>query len=145
MSEPDAAGAERVPRDRAGARLTGRRAAGLKQGRAGSVEEERLARYSVEAMRSAADLLGVSPLTLAERLREGEIARLMRLLNAARADVSSAGLRHRIEDLLSAATDGQMPMFERPETEFDWAMETLRRRRERAPDGGEAATDEPGA
>jgi hypothetical protein len=95
-------------------------------------EDEVLARSSLRALRTAAHALGVDALTLARRLQDGEIARLMQLLNAASPHVASAGLRHRIEDLLSAVTDGRMPMFEEPETELDWAMETLRQRRQQA-------------
>jgi hypothetical protein len=96
--------------------------------------DELLARYSVQALRTAAEALGVDPLTLSKRLQDGEIARLMRLLNAALPHLASAGLRHRTEDLLTAVTGGKMPMFEKPESEFDWAMETLRHRRRNTPD-----------
>ncbi len=105
-------------------------------------EDESLARYSAQAFRTAASVLGVKPLTLAKRLQDGEIARLMQLLNAALPHVSATGLRRRIEDLLSAVTDGQMPMFERPETELDWALETLRHQREKVTQDEEAAQDE---
>ena len=61
--------------------------------------------------------------------------------------VSTPALRHRIEDLLSSVTDGRMPMFAKPETELDWALDTLRRRREKASDaeadaGGDDASDD---
>lgn len=107
-------------------------------------EGELLARSSVQAVRTAAQILGVNPMALAKRLQDGEIARLMQLLNAATPHVSAAGLRHRIEDLLSAVTDGQMPMFEKPETELDWAMETLRqRRRDAQPDEAKSEDEMP--
>lgn len=100
---------------------------------------DELAQYSVQAVRSAADPLQVEVLTLAKRLHDGEIYRLIRLLNAALPHVTAPGLRHRIEDLLSSVTDGRMPMFEKPETDLDWALETLRRRREKSTQGSEAA------
>jgi hypothetical protein len=101
--------------------------------------DELLARYSVQAIRTAAHALGVNPLSLSKRLQDGEIARLMQLLNAALPHLSSTGLRHRTEDLLTAVSDGTMPMFARPESELDWAMETLRQRRRNS-----GADDEPG-
>lgn len=94
--------------------------------------DDALAKYSTEAIRSAAKRLGVEPLMLAKRLHDGEVFRLIRLLNAALPHVATPGLRHRIEDLLSGVTDGRMPMFEKAESELDWALETLRDRRERA-------------
>jgi len=108
-------------------------------------EDESLAKFSAQAIRTAAGVLGVKPLALAKRLQDGEIARLMQLLNAASPQVAAAGLRHRIEDLLSAVTDGQMPMFEKPETELDWAMESFRQRRRSAqPDPGDGELMDPG-
>ncbi len=104
--------------------------------------DDALAQYSIEAIRSAAEPLRVEPLTLAKRLHDGEVFRLIRLLNAALPHVSTPGLRHRIEDLLSSITDGRMPMFEKPETELDWALETLRHRREKATEGKEAPEHE---
>jgi hypothetical protein len=103
--------------------------------------DETLARYSVEAIRAAAEPLKVEPVTLAKRLQSGEIIRLLRLLNAALPHVATPGLRHRIEDLLSSVTDGRMPMFEKPETELDWALERLRSRRQEGADE-EQDTDE---
>lgn len=103
--------------------------------------DDAMAQYSILAIRSAAAHLKADPLTLAKRLNDGEISRLIHLLNAALPHVSTPGLRHRIEDLLSAVTDGQMPMFEEPETELDWAMETLRRRRRTSSVDDEAAED----
>jgi hypothetical protein len=93
--------------------------------------DDSLAQYSIEAIRSSARPLGVDPLTLAKRLHQAEIFRLIHLLNAALPHVSTPGLRHRIEDLLSSVTNGQMPMFERAETELDWALQALRERRTR--------------
>lgn len=104
--------------------------------------DDALAQYSMQAIRSSAGPLKVDPLVLAKRLHDGEIFRLMRLLNAALPHVGAPALRHRIEDLLSSVTDGRMPMFERPETELDWAMESLRERRKRA--DGERAEREDG-
>jgi hypothetical protein len=104
--------------------------------------DELLARYSVQAIRTAAHALGVDPLSLSKRFQDGEIARLMQLLNAALPHVSSTGLRHRTEDLLTAVSDGAMPMFERPETELDWAMETLRQRRRSSPADGDMGQDD---
>jgi hypothetical protein len=103
---------------------------------------------SVQALRSAADDLGVPAEDLATRLQGGEIARLLRLLNAAAPHVEAAGLRHRIENLLSAVTDGRMPMFEKPETDLDFAMDTLRQRRRKreldsADDSASESADEP--
>lgn len=96
--------------------------------------DDALAQYSIHAIRAAAEPMRIEPLSLAKRLHEGEIYRLVRLLNAALPHVSTPALRHRIEDLLSAITDGRMPMFEGPETELDWALESLRERRTRAAD-----------
>jgi hypothetical protein len=97
--------------------------------------DDALAQYSIHAVRSAAERLGVEPLALARRLHGGEIFRLLRLLNAALPHVSTPGLRHRIEDQLSSITDGRMPMFERAETELDWALEAFRARARNAEPG----------
>lgn len=94
--------------------------------------DDALAQYSIEAIRASAEPLGVTPLVLAKRLHNGEVFRLLRLLNAALPEVSSPDLRHRIEDLLSSVTDGRMPMFEEPETSLDRALATLRQRREKS-------------
>jgi hypothetical protein len=90
---------------------------------------DELAQYSKLAIETAARELEVPSLTLARRLNQAEIARLVHLLNAALPHVDQPGLRHRIEDLLMAVTDGRMP-DQRPETELDWALKTARRRRE---------------
>jgi hypothetical protein len=103
--------------------------------------DDTLAQYSIQAIRSAAEPLGVDPLALARRLHGGEVFRLLRLLNAALPQVGSPALRHRIEDLLSAVTDGRMPMFEQPETELDWALATLRQRRTAAGTPDDTAGD----
>ena len=100
--------------------------------------DDTLAQYCKLAISSAADELGVEPLALARRLNQGEIARLVHLLNAALRHVDNAGLRHRVEDLLMAITDGAMPAS-RPETELDWALRVARGRRE----GREVSGDEP--
>lgn len=120
----------------------GRRNAGR---RGGDIREldDRLAGYAAQAIRSAAEPVGADPLDMAKRLQDGEIFRLMRLLNAALPHVSTPGLRHRIEDLLSAVTDGRMPMFEAAETELDWALETLRRRRGKKDEEEEEEEDGP--
>lgn len=100
-----------------------------------------LAQHCKLAITSAAGELGIDPLALAKRLNQGEIARLAHLLNAAHRHVENAGLRHRIEDLLMAVTDGVMPGA-RPETELDWALRVARSRREgREPSGEEPAED----
>lgn len=101
--------------------------------------DDTMAQQSIQAIRSSAELLGVDPLTLAKRLNDGQVARLVRLLNAALPHVSTAGLRHRIEDLLSSVTGGRLPMFEQPESELDWALETLRRRRKQPSADDEAS------
>lgn len=105
--------------------------------------DDSLAQYSIEAVRSAAGPLGVEPLAFARRLHDGEILRLIRLLNAALPHVSSPGLRHRIEDVLSAVTDGRMPMFEEPESDLDRALDVLRRRREKAERSDAGSEDGP--
>ena len=92
--------------------------------------DDSLAQYSIHAIRAAAEALAVDPLVLAKRLHEGEIARLVHLLNAALAHVPTPALRHRIENLLSSVTDGKMPMFVKPESELDWALQVSRQRRE---------------
>lgn len=104
--------------------------------------DDALAQYSIQAIRSSAEPLGIEALMLAKRLHDGEIFRMIHLLNAALPHVHSHGLRHRIEDLLSSVTDGRMPMFERAETELDWALQTLRHRRERRELDGEPAGPE---
>jgi hypothetical protein len=91
--------------------------------------DDTLAQYCKLAIASAGEELGVEPLALARRLNQGEIARLVHLLNAAFRHVENAGLRHRIEDLLMAITDGAMPAA-RPESELDWALRVARGRRE---------------
>jgi hypothetical protein len=101
-----------------------------------------LAQYSIHAIRTSAEALQMEPLTLAKRMHNGEIARLVRLLNAALPHVSGPALRHRIEDLLSAVTDGRMPMFERPETELDWALDTFHDRQARAAEEAPDETDD---
>ena len=91
--------------------------------------DDQFAEYCKLAMGSAARDLGEDPMALAKRLHGAEIARLIRLLNAAWAHVDHAGLRHRIEDLLLAVTDGRMPDHF-PESELDWALNVAGRRRE---------------
>lgn len=91
--------------------------------------DDTLAQHCKLAIASAAEELGIDPLTLARRMNQGEIARLAHLLNAAFRHVENDGLRHRIEDLLMAITDGVMPQAP-PETELDWALRVARRRRE---------------
>jgi len=93
--------------------------------------EDQLARFSTLAIDTAARELGVDPLTLARRLDQGEIARLIHLLNACLEHVDHAGLRHRTEDLLMAVTDGRMP-DRRPESGLDWALKVAKRRRSSA-------------
>lgn len=95
------------------------------------------------AIESAAGELGVDPLALARRLNQGEIARLVHLLNAALRHVENLGLRHRIEDLLMAVTDGVMPGAT-PESELDWALRVTRRRRESRESAGDDPPVEPG-
>lgn len=91
--------------------------------------DDQFTEYCKLAIRSAARDLGEDPLALAKRLHGAEIARLIHLLNAARADVEHQGLRHRIEDLLMAVTDGRMP-DDSPESGLDWALKVAGRRRE---------------
>lgn len=91
--------------------------------------DDRLAQHSKLAIQSAADELDIDPLVLAQRLNQAEIARLVHLLNAAIQHIEHPGLSHRIEDLLMALTDGRMPSA-RPETELDWALKVMRRRRD---------------
>lgn len=93
-----------------------------------SEREDRLVDYAILAIESAAEELGVPALTLARRLQDAEIARLVHLLNAATQHVDNPGLRHRIEDLLMAVTEGRMPS-QAAETELDWALRVARRRR----------------
>lgn len=88
-----------------------------------------LAQYSKRALVSAAEELGIDPLELARSLNQGEIARLVHLLNAAHRHVENPGLRHRIEDLLMAVTDGRMPGAQ-AESELDWALRVAKRRRQ---------------
>lgn len=100
-----------------------------------------LAQHCKLAITSAAEELGIDPLTLARRMNQGEIARLAHLLNAAFRHVENDGLRHRIEDLLMAITDGVMPQAP-AETELDWALRVARRRREqRGPSDNEPSPD----
>jgi hypothetical protein len=96
-------------------------------------EQDQLARYSTLAVESAAKEIGVRPIDLARRLTNGEIARMLALLNAALRHVEHAALRHRIEDALLSVTDGRMPS-ESPESELDWALKVNRHRR--SPDEG---------
>jgi hypothetical protein len=106
--------------------------------------DDTLAQYCKLAIGSAAAELGVDPLALARRLNQGEIARLVQLLNAAHRHVENRGLRHRIEDLLMAVTEGAMPS-EEAETELDWALRVARRRREaRDPSDGDPPETEDG-
>ncbi len=91
--------------------------------------DDEMAQCCIQAMASAAEELGTDSLRLAKRLRDGQVARLAILLNAALPHVEHPGLRHRIEDLLSEVTGGRMPMSGRPESELDWALQTMRRRR----------------
>ena len=100
--------------------------------------QDPIARHAARAVRSAAEALGMEPLAFSRRLGDGEIASLVRLLNAAATHVSTPGLRHRIEDLLSNVTDGRMPMFEKPGSQLDWALGKFRQR------GGDAAKHAPG-
>lgn len=88
---------------------------------------ELLSRLAVAAVETAARELEVEPLALARRLDDAEIARLIHLLNAAFRHVEHHGLRHRIEDLLMAVSDGRMP-GEDAESELDWALKVVRRR-----------------
>jgi hypothetical protein len=90
--------------------------------------DDELAQFSTLAVRTAARELGLDPLTLARRLNQAEIARLIHLLNACLPHVDHPGLRHRTEDLLMALTDGRMP-DQRPESELDWALKVAKRRR----------------
>ncbi len=101
---------------------------------------DELAQYCIQAISSAAKELGTEPLRLAQRLDDGRVARLVILLNAALPHLEHPGLRHRIEDLLSDVTGGRMPMSGRPESELDWALRTLRRRR-RITEDRQAAAD----
>lgn len=103
--------------------------------------EDELAQYSKLAIETAARELEVTSLTLARRLNQAEIARLVHLLNAALPHVDHPGLRHRIEDLLMAVTDGRMP-DQRPETELDWALKAARRRRDDRSRGASDDADE---
>lgn len=105
---------------------------------------DRLAQYSQRAIESAAEELGTDPLALARRLNQAEIARLVHLLNAAFPHVEHPALRHRIEDLLMAVTDGRMPSAD-PESELDWALKVASRRRIQKEKGeaNDAAEDSP--
>ena len=91
--------------------------------------DDSLAQYSKLAIQSAARELDLDALELAQRLNQAEIARLIHLLNAAVRHVEHSGLQHRIEDLLMSLTDGRMPN-ESPESELDWALKVMRRRRD---------------
>ena len=117
--------------------------------RSESGDRELLSRYATQAVETAARELGVEPLDLARSLDDAQIARLLHLLNAAFRHVEHPGLRHRIEDLLMAVSDGRMPA-QAAESELDWALKVVRRRSERdratggdeeAPDGDEEAPD----
>lgn len=90
--------------------------------------DDTLAQHAKLAIETAAAELKVPPLDLARRLNGAEIARLVLLLNAAFRHVDHAALRHRIEDLLMAITDGRMPI-QKPESELDWALKVTHRRR----------------
>lgn len=90
--------------------------------------DDTLGQHAKLAIETAAAELKVRPLDLARRLNGAEIARLVLLLNAAVRHVDHDGLRHRIEELLMAVTDGRMPA-EKAETELDWAMKVTGRRR----------------
>jgi len=83
---------------------------------------------STRAVETAARDLGMEPLALARRLNQGDIARLVHLLNACLAHVEHTGLRRRTEELLMSVTDGRMP-DQRPESELDWALKVAKRRR----------------
>ncbi|MGD2067624.1 MAG: hypothetical protein PVI57_02990 [Gemmatimonadota bacterium] len=93
-----------------------------------SAIDDQLAQFSILAIQTAARELGIEPLTLARRLNQAEIARLIHLLNACLTHVDHPGLRHRTEDLLMALTEGRMP-DQRPESELDWALKVAKRRR----------------
>lgn len=103
--------------------------------------DDQFAEYCKLAVGSAARDLGEDQMALAKRLHGGEIARLIRLLNAAWAHVDHMGLRHRIEDLLLAVTDGRMP-DDFPESELDWALKVAGRRREERDRADSAGRDE---
>lgn len=90
--------------------------------------DDEIGQFATLAIRTAARELGMEPLTLARRLNQAEIARLIHLLNACLVHVDHPALRHRTEDLLMALTGGQMP-DQRPETELDWALKVAKRRR----------------
>jgi len=107
--------------------------------------DDTMAQYCIQALRTAAAELNTEPLELAKRLHDGEIARLAILLNAALRHIDHPGLRHRVEDLLSHVTAGRMPMSTEPETELDWALRTLQRRRAAGEAGGGDAGDHPDA
>lgn len=91
--------------------------------------DDRFERHCIQAIRSAAAELRTEPSQLARLLQDGEIARLAILLNAALPHVQHDALRHRIEDLLSHVSAGRMPMSAEPESELDWALRSLRRRK----------------
>lgn len=93
--------------------------------------DDQLVQFSKLAIQTAARELGIDAVTLARRLNQGEIARLIHLLNACHAHVQHGGLRHRTEDLLMAVTDGRMPDHT-PESELDWALKVAHRRRSAA-------------
>lgn len=105
--------------------------------------DDTLAQHCKLAIETAAEELGIPPLRLAQRLNRAEIARLIHLLDAALRHVEHAGLRHRIEDLLLAVTDGAKPGAT-SESELDWALKTVRRRRVER-DGRIADEEEPNA
>ena len=105
---------------------------------------DQLVQFSVLAIKTAALELEIDPLTLARRLNQAEIARLIHLLNACLAHVDPVdypGLRHRTEDLLMAVTDGRMPN-QRPESELDWALKVVKRRRSAADGDLDPGADE---
>lgn len=121
-----------------------RRPSGEREVRASTTElDDTLAQHCKLAIASAAEELGIDPLTLAQRMNQGEIARLAHLLNSALRHVENDGLRHRIEDLLMAITDGVMPQA-RAETELDWALRVARRRREQRDRSDNEPSADPG-
>lgn len=89
--------------------------------------DDAIARHARVAIETAAAELKVPALALARRLNDAEIARLILLLNAALPHVDHPALRHRIEDVLMAVTDGRLPGD--AETELDWALKVTGRRR----------------
>lgn len=106
--------------------------------------DDRLAQYSKLAIETGAEELGMRPLNLAQQLNQGEIGRLVHLLNAALQHVEHTRLRRRIEDVLLSITEGRMPK-DSAESELDWALKVSRRRRadesRRGPDPDEDRED----